>query len=170
MVYCEARPESVVMRELDGAQSIIMVGCAGCANTSVYLQHAPEGSAMMTLTPTGFHPVAMQNAMENLERDLSKKGWRVETFLGKYPTGLLCMPDKRGRTKIVKRCQGYDAIVTLCCDGGTRSMQNIMGGKKVIPAMQASGLIAAVMKSNLFFTKISLDKDSVDIVKFMPAN
>jgi len=170
MVYCEPRPEAEVVHDLGGARSIIMVGCAGCANTSVYLQNAPEGSAMMTLTPTGFHPVAMKNAMDRLERLLSGKGLQVESWLGKYPTGLLCVPDKRGRSKIIKNCQGYDTIITLCCDGGTRSMQNILKGKKIIPAMQASGLITAVMKNNMFFTKLFIDKDSVDIVKFTVAD
>lgn len=170
MVYCEPRPEAEVVQDLNSAKSIMLVGCAGCANTSLYLQNAPKGSAMMTLTPTGFHPVAMKNAMDNLERLLSEKGWRVESWLGKYPTGLLCVPDKRGRSKIIKNCQGYDTIVTLCCDGGTRSIQNILNGKKVIPAMQASGLITAIMKNNMLFTKLFIDKESVDIVNFTIAN
>jgi len=170
MVYCEERPENEVVQDLGGAKSIIMVGCAGCANTSVYLQNAPTGSPMMTLTPTGFHPVAMKDAMDRLECLLSGKGVRVASYLGKYPTGLLCVPDKRGRSKIISRCQGYDTIITLCCDGGTRSMEKILKGRNIVPAMKARGLITALMKSNLIFTKIFIDKNSVDIVKFTIPN
>ncbi len=165
MVYCEARAENSVVQDLGNVRSVLIVGCAGCANTSVYLQNSPDGSAMMTLTPTGFHPVPMQNAVDSLQRRLADKGWRVASWLGKYPTGLLCVLDKRCRSKIIKRCEGYDAVITLCCDGGTRSMKNILNGKRVIPAMEATGLITAVMKSNLIFTKMSIDKDSVDIVR-----
>jgi len=166
MVYCEERPEDEVVRDLNGARSIIMVGCAGCANTSVYLQNAPDGSAMMTLTATGFHPVAMKDAMDRLVRLLSDKGLRVASYLGKYPTGLLCVPDNRGRAKLMKKCRGCDTVITLCCDGGTRSMENLLKGKKIIPAMKAGGLITATMKSNRLFTKFFIEKDSVDIVKF----
>jgi hypothetical protein len=123
---------------------------------------------MLTISPTGFTAVSMLGEMERMERLLSAKNFHVGTFMGKYPTGILCVPDKRGRNKIIKNCQGYDAIVTLCCDGGTKSVSKIMKGKKIVPAMRAAGIVSALMKTNLIFTKLSIYKDSVDIVRFTP--
>jgi len=126
---------------------------------------------MLTISPTGFTAVSMQGEMDRMERMLSAKGFNVKAWMGKYPLGILCVPDKRfGRNKIIKNCQGYDAIVTLCCDGGTKSVSKIMANKKVVPAMKAAGVVSALMKTNLTFTKLSIHRDSVDIVRFTPGN
>ena len=166
MVYCESYSVEEVLDDLDGAKSIILIGCPGCANTCLYLKNDPEGSAMLTISPTGFTAVSMKSEMERLQQLLSLKGLNVDTLMGKYPTGILCVPDKRGKNKIIKNCQGYDAIVTLCCDGGTKSVSKILKGKKIIPAMKAAGIVSALMKTNLLFTKLSIEKGSVEIVKF----
>jgi len=123
---------------------------------------------MLTISLTGFVAVSMQGEMERMERLLSGKH-RVGTFMGKYPLGILCVFDKRGRNKIMKSCKDYDAIVTLCCDGGTKSISKVMKGKKVVPAMRAVGIVSALMKTNLIFTKLSIYKDSVDVVRFTPS-
>ena len=170
MVYCESYSDEEVVRGLEGAKSIILVGCPGCANTSLYLKNDPEGSAMLTISPTGFTAVSMKSEMDRLQRLLSLKGLNVDTFGGKYPLGILCVPDKRGKHKIINNCQGYDAIVTLCCDGGTKSISKILKGKKIVPAMKGAGILSALMKTNLIFTKLSIEKGSVDIVKFTMDN
>jgi hypothetical protein len=167
MIYCESYPDAEIVKDLEGTKSVILVGCPGCANSSLYLRNAPAGSAMMTLSPAGFNAVPMQNEIDRLKRLLSGKGLKVGSLLGKYPTGVLCIPDKRCRDKIIKNCREYDTIITFSCDGGIKSVSKIMKGKKIIRGMKAVGIMSAFMRTDRLFTKLSIDKDSVEIVKFM---
>jgi hypothetical protein len=170
MIYCESCSDAKIVKDLKGTKSVILVGCPGCANSCLYLRNAPADSAMMTLSLNGFNAVSMQSEMDRLEHLLSGKGLKVGSSMGKYPTGILCIPDKRGRDKIIKNCKDYDTIITLSCDGGTKSVSKILKGKKIIPAMKAGGIMSALMKSKRLFTRLSIDKDSVDIVKFTIGN
>jgi len=168
MVYCESYPDECLLDNLDEAKAVMMVGCPGCANTCIYLKDAPAGSAMLRLSPKGYQALPMRRELERLQRLFSSKGVHAKSWMGTYPTGILCTPDKRGRGKIIRQCNDFDTIVTVCCDGGTRCLEKILTRKRVIPAMQAGGLITAFMRIERLFTTISIDTSSVEIIKMVP--
>lgn len=168
MVYCESYADEFLLSNLEGIRSVMMIGCPGCANTCVYLRDAASGSAMLELSLTGFKAVPMRSELNRLQGLFSANNVRADAWMGTYPTGILCTPDKRGCGKIIRKCRDYDTVVTVCCDGGTRSLERILIGKRIIPAMQARGLITALLRIRRVFTAISIDKSSAEIVKITP--
>lgn len=166
MIYCESLSDAELSEAVKDRKRLILVGCPGCANTSLYLRNAAHGSAMMTLSPVGLKAVSMLEEMDRLAQLFSRQGKKATAWMSTYPLGILCVPDIRFRNKISRHCQGYDAVITLCCDGGTKTVGKIMNGTTVIPAMKAKGIVTAVMKNNMLFTKFYVDRNSADIVGF----
>lgn len=166
MIYCESLSDAELLGAVQGKKNVMLVGCPGCANTSLYLRNAAHGSAMMTLSPVGLKAVSMLEEMDRLAQLFSRQGLKTDTWAGAYPLGILCVPDQRFRNKIMRQCRGYDAVITLSCDGGTKTVGKVMRGTTVIPAMKAKGIATALMKNNLLFTKFYVDKNSADIVRF----
>ncbi len=166
MIYCELRPDTDLLNDLEEAKSVFLVGCPVCANASLYIQKAPEGSAMLTLTPTGFKAVSMTEEIERLSRLVADMELDVDSWVGKYPTIALCLLDERARKKLSKKCAEFETVITLCCDVGTKSVASALPGKRVIAAMSAKGLTTAVSKSKMGFAKLYVDKSTVDIMRF----
>jgi len=123
---------------------------------------------MLKLSLTGFKAVPMRCELDRLQGLFSANNVAADVWMGTYPTGILCTPDERGCRKIIRKCRDYDTVVAVCCDGGTRSLEKILIGKKIIPAMQASGLITALLQIRRVFTAISIDKSSAEIVRITP--
>jgi hypothetical protein len=132
----------------------------------LYIHKAPEDSAMLTLTFTGFKAVSMTEEVSRLSNLLVGKGLVVDSWVPKYPTVALCVLDETARKKIVVKSHGFDALITLSCDAGTKSVQSILPGKRVIGAMNAKGIITAALKTKMRFAKLSIDKSTVDIIRF----
>jgi hypothetical protein len=166
MIYSESRSDTELLNDLEEANRVFLLGCPACANACLYLQNASEDTAMFTLTPTGYKAVSMIDEVGRLKQLLYGKGLDVDSWVAKYPTVALCVLDEHARKKIVVKCQGFDTIVTLSCDAGTKSVQSVLPGKRVIGAMQAKGILTAKLKSKMRFAKLSIDKSTVDILRF----
>jgi len=166
MIYSELRSDTDLFNELEEAKRVFLVGCPLCANMSLYIQKAAEGSAMVTLTPTGYKAVFMIDEVSRLAHLLAGKGLDVDSWVGKPPAVGLCVLDERVRKKLSSKCQDFDTVITLCCDAGTKSVEGILTGKRVIAAMNARGLATGVSKSKMKIAKLYIDKKTVDIMRF----
>jgi len=166
LIYSELRPDADLLNDLEAAKRAFLVGCPACANASLYIQKAAEGSAMLTLTPTGFRAVSMTEELNRLSHLAADKNLDVGSWVGKYPTVALCLLDERTRKKLSKKCENFETVITLCCDAGTKSVESALPGKRVIAAMSAKGLTTAVSKSKMGFAKLYMDKSTVDIMRF----
>ena len=166
MIYSELRSDTDLLNDLDEAKRVFLVGCPACANASLYIQKAAENTAMLTLTPTGYKAVSMEEEVDRLTHVLADKGLDVDSWLGKYPTIALCLLDESTRKKLSEKSQDFETVITLCCDAGTNSVKGILSGKRVIAAMNARGITTAVTKSKMMFTKLYVDKSTVDVMRF----
>ena len=166
MIYSELRSDTDLLNDLDEAKSVFLLGCPICANMSLYIEKAAEGSAMLTLTPTGYKAVSMREELDRLTHLLAGKELDVDSWVGKYPIVALCVLDESARKKIIKKCQDFETVITLCCDAGKKSVEGILPGKRVIAGMNARGISLAVSKSKMGFLKQYVDKSTVDIVRF----
>ncbi len=166
MIYSESCSDTEILNDLEGSNRVFLLGCPACANACLYLQKALEDSAMFTLTPTGYKAVSMIDEVGRLKQLFGGKGMAVDYWVAKYPTVALCVLDEHARKKIAIKCQGFDTLVTLSCDAGTKSVQSVLPGKRVIGAMQAKGILTAKLKSKMRFAKLSIDKSTVEILRF----
>ena len=103
MIYSELRSDTDLLNDLEESKRVFLLGCPVCANMSLYIQKAVEGSPMLTLTPTGFKAVSMREEVNRLSPFLASKGLDVDSWFGKYPTVALCVLDKSVRKKILKK-------------------------------------------------------------------
>lgn len=166
MIYSELRSDTDILNDLEKAKSVFLLGCPACANLSLYIQKAAEGSAALTLTPTGFKAVSMRKEIDRLTHLLAGKGLDVDSWVGKYPTVALCILDESARKKISKKCTNFEMVITLCCEAGKKSIEGVLPGKMVIAGMNARGIVNAILKSKMKFSKIYIDKSTVNITRF----
>ena len=121
---------------------------------------------MLTLTPTGYKAISMREEVDRLTHLCGGKELEVDSWVGKYPTVALCVLDESTRKKILKKCQKFETVITLCCDAGKKSVEGILPGKTVIAGMTAKGIVNAMSKSKMGFFKLYIDKSMVNITRF----
>ncbi len=166
MIYSELRSNTDLLNDLEEEKRVFLVGCPACANMSLYIDKAGEGSPVMTITPTGFKAVSMTEEVDRLSQLFASKGMDVDSWIGKYPLVNLCLLDEGNRNKLSKKCQAFETVVTLSCDAGKKSVEGVLKGKKVIPGMNAMGIVNAKLKRTMGYTKFFVDKNTVDILRF----
>ena len=74
--------------------------------------------------------------------------------------------DKKPEEVSLKKCRGYETVITMCCEAGKKSIEGILPDKRIIAGMNAKGIVNAVMKSTLGFVKLSIDKSMVNVSRF----
>ncbi len=166
MIFSEQRSDTDLLNDLEGGRHVYLVGCPACANMSLYIKKAAEGSPVMTITPTGFKAVSMTGEVDRLSQLLVSRGLKVNSWIGKYPIVTLCVLDEGTRNKLSAKCKDSDTVVAMCCDAGTKSLQRILAGKRVIAGMKAKGIVNAKMKRKMGFAKFLIDRSTVDILQF----
>ncbi|MFC1896362.1 hypothetical protein ACFL0Q_06845 [Thermodesulfobacteriota bacterium] len=166
MIYSELRSDTDLLNDLEDAKRVFLIGCPACANMSLYIAKADETKPVMTITPTGFKPVSMTEEVDRLSNLFASKGLDVGFWVGKYPLVTLCVTDEGIRSKLSEKCQEFETVVTLACDAGAKSVAGILTGKRIIPAMNASGIVNALSRRQMGYARIFVDKGTVDIIPF----
>ncbi|MFO7695405.1 MAG: hypothetical protein R6V57_20155 [Vicinamibacterales bacterium] len=166
MIYCESRSDSDVLNDLRGEGHVFLLGCPVCANMSLHLQKSPQGEPALKLAPTGFRAVAMGEEIERLKSLLREKEITADSWVGKYPMVNLCILDERNRCRIRDKCRDFQTVVTLCCDAGKKSIETLLPEKKVVGGMRAKGIVQAKLVIKRAYTRMYLDKTSVQLTEF----
>jgi hypothetical protein len=155
-----------MINELEGETRVFLLGCPACANMSLNIQNSPDHLPVLTLTPTGFKAVSMNEEVDRLTALLNRKGFNVDSWVGKYPIVALCVPDDRNRKKILRKCRDPETVITLCCDAGKKSVESMLPEKRVIAGMNARGIVNGLLKSKMAYTRLYIEKESVNITPF----
>lgn len=169
MIYSELRSDTDILNDLEEAKRVFLLGCPACANVSLYIQKAAEGSPMLTLTPTGYKAVSTTEELDRLTHFLTGKEFDVDSWTGEYPTVGLCVLDESVIKEISKKCQDFDTVITLCCGAGKKSVESILTGKRIIAAMNDRGIanaVTKVKKQNDIPQILYIDKSTVNITRF----
>jgi hypothetical protein len=159
-VYCEPRTDTELLNGIGDAKRILLAGCPFCANVS-YAIH--KKLPMYELTPTGLEAVSTRDEIDRLSAWLAEMGLYVDSWLPSFPSSL-CMLDEGARGDLSEKCRGFDKVITLCCETGTKNAGDILTGKKVVGAMNARGLLAGVTRAEA--GKILVDTRRVYVKRF----
>lgn len=164
MIYCEQYDDEKIINELDGRQKLLIVGCAGCANASLYINRGKDGDTMLALSMKGYRPLSMLAEVERITDVLQSSRRSIQSWVGRYPLQPACMLNWGARSQIKEVAADRDAVLTLCCEGGASNIGDIVGEHKVVKAMRAVGLTRGIPKKLRGMMRIALDRSSVQIV------
>lgn len=159
-VYCESRTDTDLLRETEGAKRILVAGCPFCANVS-YAIH--KEMPMYEVTRAGLEAIGTKDEIDRLTRLLTERGLHVSSWLPSFPASL-CMLNEGARKQLADQCEDIDAIITLSCETGAKSVGDILGNKKVVEGMNARGLVAGVTRIEA--GKLLVDPQTVYVKRF----
>lgn len=166
-VYCEPRPDLEVFDEIGDAKRILLVGCPSCANVSYSIhKELPKELPIYKFTLTGIKAVYTKHEIDRMADLFAQKGLHVDSWLPNAPAGI-CVLDEGARRNLFNRCRDINTIIALCCDSGTKNVEDILPGKKVVGAMNARGLLTAVTKTKMKIWKTFIDKETLYVEKFV---
>lgn len=160
-VYCEPRTDAEIFDEIGGAKHILLVGCPFCANVSYSIQ---KDLPLYEFTSAGLQAVGTGDEIHRLAELFAQRGLDVDSWLPGFPASL-CMLGEEARKNLFDKCEHIDAVVTLCCETGTKNVGDIARGKRVVGGMNARGLLAGVTKAQA--GKMVFDKRTLYIKRFV---
>ncbi len=120
-VYSVLLPDSEILERLSGFRSVTILGCTACANSSIaYDKDLPLTRLVVdeTTQKTRGEPVAIVVEAQRLKALLAKEG--IDTSIEMLPGPCVLSAERElADAELVERCARTDAVLTLCCTGGT---------------------------------------------------
>lgn len=144
------RPDSSILGETQGIQSLVIVGCPYCANFSMAYEKDEPVQKLIVDEKTGGStklPLAIMNESNRLKGIFEGRGVGVKVEM--WPPLCTKTPDSEIQMggpqwtdpELVNRCSGAEAIVALCCAGGVIGLKERFGKSfKVVPGMKTEGI------------------------------
>jgi len=137
MIYCEPKTDETLLGEIAGSKRVFLLGCSLCANVGYCLHNNLQAPIFQGLEVA----VNVKAEARRLKRILAERG--VQTASSTLIA--LCFLTKHDRQKIIRKTEGYDGVLTLCCDFGTQNVEGFLDGKRVVGAMTKKGFLRAVV-------------------------
>ena len=137
MIYCEPKSDETILGEIAGSKKVFLLGCSLCANVGYCLHHELQSPIFQGLEVA----VNVKNEARRLKRILADRG--VQTASATFVA--LCFLSKQDQRKIVRKTEGYDGVLTLCCDFGRDNVGEFLDGKRVAGTMTKKGFLRAVV-------------------------
>jgi len=176
VAYVELLPDSKILSSVTGFESVLILGCRGCANACIAYQKNLPCDKLLTDKKTNIRKRSayaivkesnrIKNLLESIKIEANVKVW-------KCPAWDLFIPSSGVRSlfpyeELIKTCSNADAVVTLCCSSGTLGVKKALGKSfKVIPGMKTLGWVYfhfIVDESGQF---VLIDKDESVITKLV---
>jgi len=169
------RPDSSILGEAKGVESLVIVGCPYCANYSIAYEKDEPVQKLVIDGETGSVsrlPLAVINEANRLKGVLEDRGMSIGVEI--WPALCYMTSDSevyvRGpkwtAPELVHRCEGAEAIVALCCAGGVAGLKQCFGGGvKVIPAMKTEGIAFMSYSLDKETNLIHIDKEKSTIIR-----
>jgi len=167
-VYSVLLPDSKILRRVAGFKSVAILGCPVCANSSIaYDKDIPLSRVLLNKNTgeTVRAPVAIMEEANRLKTLLESKGTNVRVEVPFMPC-VVSVEREQADRELAERCSQVEAVVTLCCAGGTLGIKRRLGKTvKVIPGMRTAGLslIYAVFDEATGF--IYMDKNRSKMIR-----
>ncbi|MFC2011162.1 hypothetical protein ACFLUR_02595 [Chloroflexota bacterium] len=142
-VYVVMRPDEDIGRKAARFKSVVILGCAVCANISIAYDKNMPVSRVLVDKETGRTrrlPVAIVEEANRFKAFLNSKG--IDARVDALPS--LCRfsyesgPDD---LSLAKLCTNAEAVVILACQAGIVGVKMRLGGTaKILPGMKTVGL------------------------------
>ena len=150
MIYAELLPDSTIMKNVEIYNSVTLVVCPVCSNTSVgYQKNLPafkrsvdEATGEVTLLRSAITGEAFRVKELLEEKD---KGVKVETYGA--PCAMAMDKELPGYVnggdvdiKLVEQCADTDVVLAFCCSVGVLGLRRRLGGTtRIVPGMKTIG-------------------------------
>jgi len=150
LIYAELLPDSTIMKNVESHDSVTLVVCPICSNTSVgYQKNLPafkksvdEATGEVTLIRSAITGEAFRVKELLEEKD---KGVKVEMYgapcamaMDKELPGYVNGGD--ADIKLVEQCADTDVVLTFCCSVGVLGLRRRLGGTtRIVPGMKTIG-------------------------------
>ena len=137
MIYCEPKPDEVVLDAVAGSRQVFLLGCSLCANVGYCLHDQLRSPIFQGLA----FAVNVKKEVARLKHILAERGVRTASAT----LVALCFVTKKDRQKIIRKTDGSDAVLTLCCDYGRQNVEEFLPGKRVTGTMTNKGFMRAIV-------------------------
>jgi len=129
-VYCEPLSDEKIIKGLEGAKSVFIIGCGACANISYNIYNGAKEPFANIMKK----PLSILKEVNRLEDMLTEKGFKVDSEI----KGVLCVQNKKF-AKLSNKINQFDALLVLSCKGGINTVSTLSNDKKIVAGMQLKG-------------------------------
>ncbi len=173
MIYAELLPDSTIMKNVESYDSMTLVVCPVCANTSVgYQKNLPvlKKSVDETTGETTYLRTAIAGEAQRIKELLDEKDVKIEM----YGAPCAMAMDKElprnlnggdADTKLVEQCADTDAVLALCCSVGVLGLKRRLGGStRIVPCMKTRGFSQFSFKFDEAKELVYVDRESSTVL------
>jgi hypothetical protein len=133
-----------ISHDLTDVQSALFVLCPVCPQFSLAMQ---TDSPWIDLLKSGLSTGALQGRIKQMRESLEDRGIRTAFFTTRLPLPTMCLWTKGQRARLLRRAEGFDAVVVLGCDSAAFTAQQVLSATpcKVIRGMRMIGITNATV-------------------------
>jgi len=169
-VYLVMVPDSKIVNQVAGLKSVVIAGCLACANDSLGYDKDYPLAKIAVDKDTGKTvelPVSIVEEANRLKKLLESKGTSAEIEM-RFGMCILPYDRESSMAELVSRCAQAEAVITLCCPGGTLGLKRCLTkAVKIVPGMKAEGIVQISKMLDEDKELVYVDKDqSVTIPLF----
>lgn len=142
-VYSVLVSDDRILKRIADAKSVVIIGCAACANDSIAYDKDYPLSKIIIDEKTGKEkqiPVPINAEANRLRELLESRGINtgIETWFGVCDVSY---EREKQTSELVERCSNVDAVISLSCAGGTLALKKMFPKSiKIIPGMKTVGI------------------------------
>ena len=176
-VFVSLIPDSQVIKSAEDFSTVVIVGCSGCANSSIASEKDQPESLITTDETTRKPkrlPYALLEQTGHLKKLLEDKGVNVLTGIIMEP----CRATDDGELIELygnpnwaepgfnERCANAEAFITLCCSGGVFGLkQRLEKDIRIVPGMRDADTWQSLLTMDEEKKFILIDKDRSTVIQ-----
>lgn len=176
MIYAELLPDSTIMKSVESYDSVTLVVCPVCANTSVGYQKNLPAFKRSVDEATGeitFVRSAITGEAYRIKELLDEKMKDVKVEMYGAPC-VMAMVKELPRNvngggdadiKLVEQCADTDVVLALCCSVGMIGLKRRLGGStRIVPCMKTIGFSQFSFKFDETKELVYVDRESSTVI------
>jgi len=175
LIYAELLPDSTIMKNVESYDSVTLVVCPICANTSVGYQKNLPAFKRSIDKATGeitFVRSAITGEAYRIKDLLDEKDKDVKVEMYGAPC-VMAMDKELPRNvkggdadiKLFEQCANTDVVLALCCSVGVLGLKRRLGGSTgIMPGMKTIGISQFSFKFDETKELVYADRESSTVI------
>ncbi len=150
MIYAELLPDSTIMKNVESYDSMTLVICPICANTSVgYQKNLPafkrsvdEATGEITFLRTAITGEAyrIKELLDGKDKDIKIEMYGAPCAMAMDTELPRNLNGGDADINLVEQCGDTDVVLALCCSVGVLGLKRrLAGSTRIVPGMKTSG-------------------------------
>ncbi|HSH07235.1 MAG TPA: hypothetical protein VLA41_06200 [Burkholderiales bacterium] len=151
-----------VSADLAHISSVLIVYCPVCPQISLAMQ---ADSPWIELLKSGLKTGALEEHIKDIRTSLEQRGVRSDVFTMRLPLPTMCLWTKGQRDRLLKRAEGYEAVLVMGCDSARYTAQQTLRRRacRLVQGMKMIGITNATVRYRIPMTFELRDKTRVQI-------